>query len=124
MCLIFRVVDEFFEGQSPSCYCMERNVEEKVESLEESELSSSLHGRKNVFREMGLLKIPRIWSKETAFSVGVRTSKNRWSDCGCDSCLSWMNNNGTDSKLHVVVKQKHTGTETASFSSFFLLISL
>ncbi|KAI3446619.1 hypothetical protein Pfo_003284 [Paulownia fortunei] len=104
MCVFFRVFDEFLEGKSSSCYCMGR--EEKKEDSHgvdgESGLSESLHGRKNVFREMGLLRISRIWGREGPFCVG---KGNRWSDCGCGSCVSWMSN-GSDSRLHVVVKEQ------------------
>ncbi|KAK4392589.1 putative lysophospholipase BODYGUARD 4 [Sesamum angolense] len=111
MCVFFRAFDEFLEGKSSSCYCMERGgtQEEEKRDLDsvgvdgECEPSESLRGRKNVFREMGLLRFsPRIWSKEGAFRVGQR--RNRWSDCGCESCLSWMSS-GRDSRLHVVVKE-------------------
>ncbi|KAL0316653.1 UNVERIFIED_CONTAM: putative lysophospholipase BODYGUARD 4 [Sesamum radiatum] len=112
MCVFFRALDEFLEGKSSSCYCMERGgtQEEEKRDLDsvgvdgECEPSESLRGRKNVFREMGLLRFsPRIWSKEGAFRVGQR--RNRWSDCGCESCLSWMSS-GRDSRLHVVVKEQ------------------
>lgn len=33
---------------------------------------------------------------------------NRWSDCGCDSCLSWVND-GSEYKLHFVVKEPLLG---------------
>ncbi|KAL0346055.1 UNVERIFIED_CONTAM: putative lysophospholipase BODYGUARD 4 [Sesamum radiatum] len=112
MCVFFRAFDEFLEGKSSSCYCMERGgtQEEEKRDLDsvgvdgECEPSESLRGRKNVFREMGLLRFsPRIWSREGAFRVGKR--RNRWSDCGCESCLSWMSS-GSDSRLHVVVKEQ------------------
>ncbi|KAL0428344.1 UNVERIFIED_CONTAM: putative lysophospholipase BODYGUARD 4 [Sesamum latifolium] len=113
MCVFFRAFDEFLEGKSSSCYCVERGgtQEEEKRDLDsvgvggECEPSESLRGRKNVFREMGLLRFisPRIWSKEGAFRVGKR--RNRWSDCGCESCLSWMSS-GSDSRLHVVVKEQ------------------
>ncbi|KAL8467751.1 hypothetical protein ACS0TY_031118 [Phlomoides rotata] len=104
MCFFFRVVDEFLEGKPASCYCMgrEKNLED---SVGESELSESLHGRKNVFRNMGLLKNSTTCSQKGQFCVEKKKKKNRWSDCGCESCLSWMNNNGSDSKLHLVVKE-------------------
>ncbi|KAK4431982.1 putative lysophospholipase BODYGUARD 4 [Sesamum alatum] len=107
MCVFFRAFDEFLEGKSSPCYCMEGGgtQEEEKRDLDsrECEPSDSLRGRKNVFREMGLLRLsPRIWSKEGAFRVGKR---NRWSDCGCESCLSWMSS-GSDSRLHVVVKEQ------------------
>lgn len=109
MCFFFRVVDEFMEGTPSSCYCMGRGQiqEEKEDSIGEGELSESLHGRKNIFRKMGLLKNSRICSEKGQYCVEKK--KNRWSDCGCKSCLSWMNNNGSDSKLHLVVKEPERG---------------
>ncbi|KAK6127112.1 hypothetical protein DH2020_039150 [Rehmannia glutinosa] len=103
MCVFFRFLDEFLEGKSSTCYCIGR--EEKKEDFNgvdgENGLSETLYGRKNVFREMGLLRISRFWNREGAFCVGKKG--NRWSDCGCESCVSWMSN-GSDFKLHVVVK--------------------
>lgn len=43
--------------------------------------------------------------------VGSRDGKKReirWSDCGCESCGSWMNN--VDQRLHVVVREPSKGT--------------
>ncbi|PIN06470.1 putative hydrolase/acyltransferase (alpha/beta hydrolase superfamily) [Handroanthus impetiginosus] len=108
MCIFFRVLDGFLEGKPSSCYCVkteeiqEETREDSNVDEGESGLSETLHGRKNVFRKMGLLRIPRIWGKEVACCVG---KGNRWSDCGCESCLSPMSN-GSDSRLHVVVKEQ------------------
>ncbi|KAG8367739.1 hypothetical protein BUALT_Bualt16G0104200 [Buddleja alternifolia] len=115
MCVFFRILDEFLEGKSSSCYCMKKELIERGENNEDfpgldeaSELSESLHGRNNVFSEIGLRRISRIRSEESVFCVG---KGNRWSDCGCESCVSWMNNNGSDSRLHVVVKEQQKGLE-------------
>lgn len=73
----------------------------------ESEVSETLHGRKNLFREMGFLGFPRKLEglKENGGGKGV--AESRWSDCGCESCVSWMSNG--DRRLHVVVKEPSKG---------------
>lgn len=107
MCIFFRFLDEFLEGKPSSCYC---KVEQEkragiLEIDEESELSETFLGRKNVFREMGFLRIPRMRKDDGKFCAEKR---NSWSDCGCESCVSWMNNGG-NLKLHVVVKEPERG---------------
>lgn len=79
-------------------------------------LSDSLYERKSIFREMGFLQFERKRqdSNRKCGKVGGGRSTNRWSDCGCDSCLSWVNNQG-DYKLHFVVKESLTGIFTTSF---------
>lgn len=108
MCVFFRVLDGFLEGKPSSCYCIgrERIQQEESDGVDgESELSESLNGRKNVFREMGLLRIPTISSREGPIYVG---KGKRWSDCGCETCVSWMSNE-SDLKLHLVVKEQRGG---------------
>ncbi|KAI3693682.1 hypothetical protein L1987_76631 [Smallanthus sonchifolius] len=96
MCIFYRHIDEFLEGKSSPCYCQSQNQTKDFEERNNG-ISDTLFGRKNVFREMGFLgNTPR---KSTSNDLG----KTRWSDCGCESCVSWMNNGG-DQKLHVVVK--------------------
>ncbi|KAL2534698.1 alpha/beta-Hydrolases superfamily protein [Abeliophyllum distichum] len=109
MCIFFRFLDEFLEGKPSSCYCkVEQEKKEEILEIDgESELSETIHGRKNVFREMGFLRIPRMWKNEGKYYVG---KKNRWSDCGCESCVYWMNN-GSNLKLHVVVKEPERGIQ-------------
>ncbi|XP_022899592.1 probable lysophospholipase BODYGUARD 4 [Olea europaea var. sylvestris] len=103
MCIFFRFLDEFLEGKPSSCYCkVEQDKRAEILEIdEESELSETFHGRKNVFREMGFLRIPRMRKDDGKFCAEKR---NSWSDCGCESCVSWMNN-GSNLKLHVVVKE-------------------
>ena len=67
----------------------------RVSEMRESQVSETLYGRRNVFREMGLLGIPRKLGK-----IGGGVVGNRWSDCGCESCVSWTSNG--DQRLHVV----------------------
>ncbi|KAL5834903.1 hypothetical protein ACOSQ4_014400 [Xanthoceras sorbifolium] len=103
LCFIYRYLDEFFEGKAPHCYCKKRR--EQV-GEEEIELSETLYGRKSVFRRF--LGFTRKW-KECEKTGGVQR-KNRWSDCGCESCVSWMKND--EKKLHVVVREPSQGNDT------------
>ena len=98
LCISYSFLDGFFEGHSSPCYCHRRGNEE---------LSETLYRRKNVFRELGFLGSGRecgnLWETDGEVMGG-----SRWSDCGCESCLSWMNNNG-DSGLHVRVLEPTQG---------------
>ncbi|PON85924.1 Alpha/beta hydrolase fold [Trema orientale] len=117
LCLVYRFIDEFFEGQSSMCYC--RNREEKRgsgmeddedegedEDEDEGELSETLFGRKNVFREMGFLGFSGKLENSKKRESGEMGS--RWSDCGCESCLSWMTNG--DHKLHCCIREPSNET--------------
>ncbi|XVF06697.1 hypothetical protein REPUB_Repub06bG0072900 [Reevesia pubescens] len=107
LCVIYKLLDEFFEGKAIPCYCGnkgEKNGENCGGKIKE--LSETLYGRKNIFREMGFLGFARKWeyAKEKHHGDSCRGGLvNRWSDCGCESCVSWMNK-GTQ-KLHVVVRE-------------------
>ncbi|KAL7134351.1 hypothetical protein ABFS83_11G021100 [Erythranthe nasuta] len=105
MCVFFRFFDEFVEGKSSSCYCIGTGKGENPAGVDgESELSESLNRRKNVFRKMRLLITPKIRSGESPFCVGKTKRRNRWSDCGCEACVNWMNNE-TDSRLHLLINE-------------------
>ncbi|KAL9423055.1 hypothetical protein AB3S75_035197 [Citrus x aurantiifolia] len=107
LCVIFRYLDKFFEGKASACQCLRSNYGIRNE---ENEVSETLHGRKNIFREMGFLRFPRKWddSKKTGIvDHEVMKNSHRWSDCGCESCVSWMNNcvQDDEQKLHVQIKE-------------------
>ncbi|XP_020534326.1 probable lysophospholipase BODYGUARD 4 isoform X4 [Jatropha curcas] len=99
-CIIYRYLDEFFEGKAYPCYCENRGLKE------ESELSETLHKRKNVFRQMGFLGFARKWEncKKPTGDGGGLIAANQWSDCGCESCTSWIKDGGGQN-LHVVVRE-------------------
>lgn len=75
---------------------------------DEIEVSSeSLYGRRNVFRKLGFFgllnrKRDNEGEKRKGGIVG-----NRWSDCGCESCISWQKNG--DQRLYVVIKNPSEG---------------
>ncbi|KAJ8763199.1 hypothetical protein K2173_025584 [Erythroxylum novogranatense] len=99
-CIIYRYLDEILEGKPSPCCCRKRGG--LVESGEETEVSETLYERRNVFREMGFVGFPRKW-EDCRKPSGIKNDVlvNRWSDCGCESCLSWMEDRD---KLHVEVK--------------------
>ncbi|XP_062114761.1 probable lysophospholipase BODYGUARD 4 [Humulus lupulus] len=100
---IYRGIDEFLEGQVSMCYC--RNRDQRQESATvDGDLSETLFGRKNVFRETGFLGFSRKWKNSSEESVNFQMGGSRWSDCGCESCLSRMSNGG-DHNLHVRIRQ-------------------
>lgn len=113
MCSFFRYVDENLEGKSTPCYCRSQS---RINGCEEknTEISDTLFGRKNVFRGIAPFKVSQS-SKNTG---GGDLRKTRWSDCGCESCVSWMNN-GDNQKLHVVV-QEPLGNQDSTGNVIFL----
>lgn len=105
LCVVYRYLDEFFEGKSPRCYCEHREQEGNEGGVEENEVSETLYGRKNLFRQM---KFPGFARKrKESEKIGSHERVNRWSDCGCESCISWMKTD--EQKLHVVVKEPSQG---------------
>lgn len=120
MCLLFRLLDGFLEGKTSSCYCAPTDTTQQQDSFAadngETELSETLRGRKNIVREMiGLLQLPRFLTKTGPFRV---ERSYRWSDCGCESCLSWMNEKGTDPRLHLVVQEQERGIKISFLENF------
>ncbi|KAK9289350.1 hypothetical protein L1049_009108 [Liquidambar formosana] len=107
-CILYGFLDEFFEGNASQCYCKNREEQGRTTAsgVGEGEVSETLYGRKNIFREMGFLGLLRKRKDDKKRGGGVVV--NRWSDCGCDSCVSWQSNG--DQKLHVVVREPAEAT--------------
>lgn len=103
LCIIYSYLDKLFEGSasSPSCYCFRR---EQDNSIEEDEVSETLYRRPNLFREMGFLNPKCMKLHRSNSNHNLAQFGNRWSDCGCESCVAWINN-GHDLRLHVVVQE-------------------
>jgi hypothetical protein len=118
-CILYGILDEYFEGDASPCYCGERRRDliHDGEGKLEGEMSETLYERKNVFREMGFLGFARK-RKDSKKRGGVEV--NRWSDCGCESCVSWMKNG--DQKLYVIVREPSKGNlRTTHLSNSFLM---
>jgi hypothetical protein len=107
-CVIYRFLDEHIEGEASPCCCSnwkKQNKEKMVMNVKDDEndgISDSLYLRKSIFREMGFLQFGR--KMESSNRKCCARSMTRWSDCGCDSCLSWAKSDD-DYKLHFVVKK-------------------
>ncbi|KAL9247090.1 hypothetical protein vseg_020558 [Gypsophila vaccaria] len=99
LCIVYAFLDEFFEGTSSTCYCQNR----EDDGEHEGQVSETLYGRRNMFREMVFMKSRRNVQGQTG-KVGEVKVGNRWSDCGCESCVCWMKS-GDDFRLHVVVQE-------------------
>ncbi|KAL6009649.1 hypothetical protein ACLOJK_000078 [Asimina triloba] len=107
-CLFYRWVDGFLEGNVSACYCQSNGEQSKKEVGEKGcGVSETLHGRKNIFRDMGVLQIRRK-TKRSGKNNGSSTV-TRWSDCSCDSCVSWRWK--TEHKLHFVVQEPKSDDE-------------
>lgn len=101
LCVVYEFVDEILEGKSRGCYC----TASSPHNAGENELSETLFGRKNIFREMGFLGlgfVRKLKLSRKMRKAKIHESVNRWSDCGCQSCNSWTRNE--HGNLHVVVK--------------------
>ncbi|KAK9715874.1 hypothetical protein RND81_06G195700 [Saponaria officinalis] len=103
LCIVYAFLDEFFEGTSSSCYCHKTDGDDE----HEGEVSETLYTRRNVFQEMGVLKLMRKM-REQKEKVG-EVKVNRWSDCGCEFCVCWMKTED-DVRLHVVVQEPHSSS--------------
>ncbi|XP_019186871.1 PREDICTED: probable lysophospholipase BODYGUARD 4 [Ipomoea nil] len=106
LCVLYRFMDAFLEGTT-SCYCSSS----PPAGEKSDELSETLRRRKNVFRR-GILG---AFGFTHHFAAGIKNArggggrgKNRWSDCGCESCVSWMKK-GNDLRLHFVVREPSKG---------------
>ncbi|KAM7505129.1 hypothetical protein LguiB_004033 [Lonicera macranthoides] len=113
LCIFYRLLDEFFEGDPSPCYCEQKRG--SFSSCDDDELSESLYGRENVFR--GKPFPPRAGRKWEEDCKEVRDGKKReirWSDCGCESCGSWMNS--VDQRLHVVVREPSKANNTEDYN--------
>lgn len=119
-CVIYKYLDEFFEGKATPCYCItksEMNGSNGKGSAynEEIGMSETLHGRKKKLKELiSLLQfVEKLLKQQKGVKSGysfrnqkkaaVHSLGHRWSDCGCDSCISWMKTD--DHKLYVVVEE-------------------
>ncbi|XP_047340389.1 probable lysophospholipase BODYGUARD 4 isoform X2 [Impatiens glandulifera] len=111
LCVFYRYVDELLEGKAAPCYCQIRTQHNGaiVECERESLLSETLFARKNIFREKGLLRFATKWEDFRTEDCGW--VNQRWSDCGCESCVSWTTNDDK-LRLHVVVKAVSEEEET------------
>lgn len=104
LCIVYRLLDYLMEGNSPPCYCENRGEQGMNGGTERQDgVSETLHGRKNFFRDLGLLRMRRI--RRNCGKMGGPVTP-RWSDCGCDSCNAWQKNRG---KLHLVVMEPPQG---------------
>ncbi|XVF06696.1 hypothetical protein REPUB_Repub06bG0072800 [Reevesia pubescens] len=122
-CVVYKYLDVFFEGKASPCYCTNKKISEVnggcngVDGNEEIGMSETLHGRKKKLKELIVLlqfvekmlnrKKKGVDEADYSFrnqkNAAVCRLGNRWSDCGCDSCISWMDSD--DPKLHVEVKE-------------------
>jgi hypothetical protein len=110
MCIFFRYVDSFLEGKPTTCYCGgSQNGTTTTKDYDERNIgiSETLFGRKNVFRKIMGWKFDEV-SKKSGSDDLRKIKKTRWSDCGCESCVSWMDIGG-DLKIHVDVQEPSIG---------------
>ncbi|KAJ4972419.1 hypothetical protein NE237_005518 [Protea cynaroides] len=101
LCIFYCFIDGLVEVNTSSCYCQDRGAQRaNVNGDKEAEISETLYRRKSIFRGLGFPKL-RV-KREDSIKRGSLVV-NRWSDCNCESCVSWQLNG--DEKLHVVVRE-------------------
>ncbi|XP_050220965.1 probable lysophospholipase BODYGUARD 4 [Mercurialis annua] len=101
LCVVYKCLDKFLEGKSSPCHC--GNKDSSITDEEHDVLSDSFFGRSNVFRKFGSFVFRRKWrNHKTDEKLYDGEVKNKWSDCSCETCLSWLKDGGE--RLHVVVK--------------------
>ncbi|KAI3917065.1 hypothetical protein MKX01_003514 [Papaver californicum] len=106
LCLFYRFIDGMKEESTHPCYCKNRRTQRKYvngESEEYTELSETLYERKNIFRDVGFFESTKENKEGLIKKGGSVMVKHKWSDCNCESCLSWQKLE--DRNLYVAVKQ-------------------
>ncbi|KAL1813408.1 hypothetical protein ACET3Z_023473 [Daucus carota] len=94
LCIYFYYIDGFLEGKSSPCYCRTGSEDKKCDT----EVSETLYMRRNVFRKLRFVR-----KFENLKENGNGVVGNRWSDCGCESCVAWMMN--AHQRLFVAVSE-------------------
>lgn len=119
LCYFYRFADSIWAKDPSRCYCMNRGSEEMSEDRE-GNISETLYGRRNIFRQLGLgLLMGKMTEGKKGSSTGLDFESNRWSDCGCVACTSWQSNG--DGRLHFVVKEPAPGISLLTFFGRILL---
>lgn len=126
LCLVYSFVDGVVEESPIPCYCYVNNGEkneQEEEAEEREEVSETLHGRKNLFRGMGILSL-RMRSRGGEKERGVSGCR-RWSDCSSDTCVGGsgtFRDRGGEDRLHLVVKEPSLGENKPSLNLIFTSI--
>ncbi|CAK9322851.1 unnamed protein product [Citrullus colocynthis] len=106
LCVFYRYLDQFLEGKATACYCRRKGDErENADGDGENELSETLYGRRNVFRRIALVGVSGRCEDSEKMNGG--SVWNRWSDCGCSSCVDGMENG--NQKLYVALREPPRG---------------
>ncbi|KAG1338856.1 putative lysophospholipase BODYGUARD 5 [Cocos nucifera] len=113
-----RFVDGVLEENPIPCYCWNRREKQGSPDGvgEEEEVSETLYGRKSLFREIGLVCFGGR-SSEREEKRGSR-SRSRWSDCGCESCVSSLGKE--EEKLYLMVREPSQGIVLCTMDSGLL----
>lgn len=118
LCVFYRYLDQFLEGKATACYCTSKGDErENADGDGENELSETLYCRRNVFRRVALVGVPGRCQDSEKMNGG--SVWNRWSDCGCSSCVDGMENG--NQKLYVAVREPPRGNFLTTYCLFVLL---
>ncbi|XP_072961158.1 probable lysophospholipase BODYGUARD 4 [Typha angustifolia] len=105
LCFFYRFVDGVLEENPIPCYCYHNRGKQGILDVEEEEeeVSETLYERRNFFRQMDLLSLKERSHGGGEGGGGGKLRSSRWSDCGCESCVSWQGKG--EEKLHLVVRE-------------------
>ncbi|CAA6661921.1 unnamed protein product [Spirodela intermedia] len=105
LCFFFRIADDVIEGKSsPPCYCWSGG--RGKENQEEEGVSETLYGRRNIFWGIRLVRSSSSSSSLSSSSRKEGRRSPRWSDCCCQTCISWTEKG--EEKLHLVLREPPT----------------
>lgn len=107
LCYVYWFVDGILEENPIPCYCWNRREKQGSPDGvgEEEEVSDTLYERRNLFRENGLVCFGGRSSEKE--EKGGSRSRSRWSDCGCESCVSWLGKEVE--KLYLMLREPSQG---------------
>ncbi|KAJ3682968.1 hypothetical protein LUZ60_013195 [Juncus effusus] len=116
LCYVYRFLDEFLEENPTQCYCCKNGGQEGSSDGEgEEEMSETLRDRKIFFRENGFLGLK---SRNYREKKRGKLKNHRWSDCSCESCVSWQEKG--EERLHLVTNVPINGTNESVENAIFI----
>ncbi|XP_020583059.1 probable lysophospholipase BODYGUARD 4 isoform X2 [Phalaenopsis equestris] len=116
LCIFYRFLDSVLEANPIPCHCRSGGEEAG------HKISETLYERRNIFRDqiLGFVSEKGLGDDEEkeGKKKGGRRSP-RWSDCSCESCVSWQNSPEKEKEtLHLVIKEpKRETSQDGSFQT-------
>ncbi|KAG6497724.1 probable lysophospholipase BODYGUARD 4 isoform X1 [Zingiber officinale] len=104
LCYLYRFLDAILEESPVACYCRREGGGRGRSFVEEE--SKTIRGRRSLFRvRSGFACVGE--KRDGKEEKGCDARSPRWSDCGCEACLSWQEKGKEE--LHLVVMDAFGG---------------